>query len=121
MGFTFKKDEKLKSKKLIEKLFLEGKFIKKHPIKVAILKVNEFAIKKMNKVGFSVPKKNFKSAVDRNRIKRQLRETYRLNKHIIDEFEENFVMMFIYTDTKKRDYDFLNEKMKEILTEIVKH
>ena len=120
MGFTFKKDEKLKSKKLIEKLFLKGKFIKKHPIKVIFLKVDEKAIKKINKVGFSVPKKNFKSAVDRNRIKRQLRETYRLNKNIFDEFEDRFVMMFIYADSKKRDYDLLNEKMKEILTEIVK-
>ena len=55
MGFTFKKDEKLKSKKLIEKLFLKGKFIKKHPIKVIFLKVDEKAIKKINKVGFSVP------------------------------------------------------------------
>lgn len=119
MGFTFGKEEKLKSKKQIEQLFAEGKIVKDFPILMKFLKtdVNDFPIK----VAFSVPKKNFKLAVDRNRIKRLLRETYRLNKHmLLNNVADKYVVMFIYTDKKEWSYTELEEKMIAVLNKFIK-
>ena len=82
MKFTLGKKERLKSKKLIEKLYAEGKSIKVFPFRMVFLQVqhtSDFPFQ----VGFSVPKRNFKLAVSRNRIKRLMRETYRLQKNIV--------------------------------------
>ena len=71
-----------KSRKLIEQLFTEGKSVKNFPLRMVFLQVphtSTFPIQ----AAFSVPKRNFKRAVDRNRIKRLLRETYRLQKEIV--------------------------------------
>ena len=119
MRFTFGKEEKLKSKKQIEQLFAEGNIVKEFPVLMKFLKtdVNEFPIK----VAFSVPKKNFKLAVHRNRIKRLLRETYRLNKHILlNNVEGKYVIMFIYTDKTEWNYNELEEKMILVLNKFIK-
>ena len=119
MRFTFGKEEKLKSKKQIEQLFAEGKAVKDFPILMKFLKVdvNDFPVK----AAFSVPKRNFKLAVERNRIKRLLRETYRLNKHILlNNVDENYVVMFIYTDKTEWKYAELEEKMISVLNKFIK-
>ena len=77
MRFTFGKPEKLKSRKLIGKLFEDGKSVKKFPVRLVYLQTNhtsDFPVQ----AGFSVPKRNFKRAVDRNRIKRLIRESFRI-------------------------------------------
>ena len=76
---TFGKDEKLCSQKAITDLFSRGKQIFKHPVKLLWLPV-EPGSGGRNKVIISVSKRNFKRAVDRNKIKRLLRECYRKNK-----------------------------------------
>ena len=81
--------EKLKSKKLLDALFSSGKKINGFPIKL-VYKPLDFEDDCLIKVGVSVPKRNFKKAVDRNRIKRLMREAYRLNKHIIHKREPNW-------------------------------
>ncbi len=119
MKFTFGKEEKLKSRKQIERLFIEGKSIKEFPIRMKFLKVedNDFPIK----VAFSVPKRNFKLAVHRNRIKRMLRETYRLNKQILFENDKNkYIIMFIYMDKSEWKYDDLESKMISVLNKLIK-
>ena len=118
MRFTFGKEEKLKSRKQIEQLFAEGNSVKEFPILMKFLKIdaNDFPIK----VAFSVPKKNFKLAVHRNRIKRLLRETYRLNKHtLLNNIDGKYVIMFIYTDKTEWNYTDLEGKMIAILNKFI--
>src|SRR5271170_3084196 len=76
---TFKKEERLCNKKLIDGLFHSGSSFLCYPFKVSWLVVEEPRIYPAQIV-FSVSKKRFKRAVDRNLIKRRMREAYRLNK-----------------------------------------
>ena len=120
MKFTLGASEKLKSRKQITQLFDEGLSLKEYPIRLRFLKVDE--TNSQFKVGFSVPKRNFKLAVHRNRIKRLLRETYRLNKHILnDDIKTNFVLMFIYTDKIEWEYQDLEKKMILLLRKFVEN
>ena len=82
MKATFSKIERLKSKKEIDILFSDGKSISKYPIRL-VYKKTDFNEKIKIRAGVSVSKRNFKKAVDRNFIKRLMRESYRKNKYIV--------------------------------------
>src|SRR5680860_1391084 len=77
--FSFKKEERLCSKKIIDKLFSEGDSFLSFPLKVVFMQTS-LSVKYPVQAAFTVGKRNFKSAVQRNLIKRKIRETYRLNK-----------------------------------------
>lgn len=77
--FTLSKKERLKSRKTIQSLFVTSNKIKQYPLKL-LWKTEETENITVPKIAFSVPKKKFRKAVTRNKIKRQLREAYRLNK-----------------------------------------
>src|SRR5687768_12587610 len=77
--YTFKKTERLCSKKDIELLYSKGRSKFNHPLKVYWLS-NQFDGPFPARLVISVPKRLFKKAHERNRIKRQIREAYRLNK-----------------------------------------
>jgi len=67
-------------------------------------------------VGFSVPKRNFKLAVSRNRIKRLMRETYRLQKNIVyDKVDKPYVFMISYIGREEMSYQELYFKTKKLL------
>ena len=114
MRYTLGKEEKLKSKTLIEQLFAEGKNVKSFPFRLIYLKVNhadEFPIK----VGFSVPKRNIKLAVNRNRIKRLMREVYRKNKHFIAEkLNDQYIFMLVYTAKDEIKYTDLELAIQNV-------
>ncbi len=120
MRFTLGVSEKLKSRKQISQLFEEGLSLKEYPIRLRFLKVE--GEESQFKAAFSVPKRNVKLAVGRNKIKRMLREVYRLNKYIlIDAIEDNFILMFIYTDKTAWEYQDLEKKMIRLLHKFVKN
>lgn len=114
MRYTLHKDEKLKGRKLIELLFSEGERVKSFPIQLIYYKNNKVPEKSI-KVGFSVPKKNIKLAVNRNRIKRILRELYRLNKcNFLNNTKSAYVFMFIYMAKEEVDYAVLENALCKI-------
>lgn len=96
MTYKFPKREKLKSKKLIDQLFAEGSSVTHYPIRLIYLETR-FKDQPRYKVGVTASKRNFKSAVKRNRIKRLMREGYRLNKQLLfNNTEKQFAFMFLY-------------------------
>ena len=115
MKFTLGKQERLKSRKLIEKLYKEGNSVKAFPLRMMYLKTahtSDFPAQ----VGVSVPKRNFKKAPDRNRLKRLMRETYRLQKAIVyDNLDQPYVFMISYLGRDKWNYEDLHAKMEKLL------
>ncbi|WP_298546934.1 ribonuclease P protein component [uncultured Aquimarina sp.] len=119
MKATFGTNEKLKSKKEIELLFSEGKSIAKYPVRLIYRKTT---LEKEAKIqaGVSVSKRNFKKAVDRNRIKRLLRESYRKNKYLVsNNTTHQFAFMFLYTGKEMPDYILIESKIKEIIQKFI--
>ncbi|MEX1382571.1 ribonuclease P protein component [Lutibacter sp.] len=116
MSYTLGKEEKLKSKKLIEQLFAEGNHVKSFPLRLIYLPIHhgaEFPIK----AGFSVPKRNVKLAVNRNRIKRLIREVYRINKHSFTKnLNEQYIFMFIYMAKEEINYVDLEVSLKKVIS-----
>ena len=116
MSLRFPKSEKLKSQKTIELLFEEGKSVSKFPIKLFYISSKN---SEKTKAGFTVPKKSFKKAVDRNRIKRQVREAYRLQKHLLKlDNGVEFALFFLYIGKEKLPYAKIEAAMKSLLKKL---
>lgn len=119
MKFTLGKQERLKSKKLIEKLYQEGKTVKVFPLRMVYLKVAHTSTFPAQ-VGVSVPKRNFKLAVNRNKLKRLMREAYRLEKFTIyNNLEEQYIFMISYLGKEMFTYHKVHEKMKKLLDKFI--
>jgi len=115
MDESFGKDEKLKSKKLIDILFQEGKSVKKYPLKLIYLPITNSEISNF-KTGVSVPKKLVKTAVGRNRIKRLMREAFRKNKYLVtSNFTQPYALMFIYISRDEISLENLNKAMIKVM------
>ena len=108
-----RKYEILKQKKSIDYLFEKGRFHKDFPffIRYAFVEDSDY----IAKVIFAAPKKKFKRAVDRNRIKRLMREAYRLNKNIMYDCLKNsnrkILIHISYFDTTIAHYNIFSSKM----------
>ena len=112
MRYTFPKKEKLKSKKLIEQLFSEGKSVTAFPLRLIYLKTPlNYDVKAQT--GVSVSKRHFKRAVDRNRIKRLMREAYRLNKaYYFNNITAQYAFMILYIGKEKPKFIDVDSKTK---------
>jgi len=115
--FKFQKEEKLKHRKEIDRLFEEGRSFHQYPIRWVWVPASEtiespFPVQ----VSISVSKRKFKLAVDRNRIKRLIREAWRLNKHQLYEKVENgerYSIMLIYTAKEEVSVRYIENKLRK--------
>ncbi|MFV5697034.1 ribonuclease P protein component [Flavobacterium sp. ZT3R17] len=123
MNFTYPKNEKLKSKITIGLLFSEGKSVSKYPLRLVYYSGalgNPEKSDEIIKMGVSVSKKHFKKAVDRNYFKRVLRETYRLNKHLlIDNLDQPHAFMFFYQSKDRLSYEEINTKTIQLFEKFI--
>ncbi len=114
MRASYSKKEKLKSKKLIEQLFIEGQSVSVFPLRLVYMSTT-FEEHVQLKTGVSVSKRNFKNAVDRNRIKRLLRESYRIHKATyFNNITTQYAFMILYIGKKEPTFTELETKTKQL-------
>ncbi|MFY0627959.1 MAG: ribonuclease P protein component [Reichenbachiella sp.] len=115
--FKFPKKERLHSKKLIDALFSEGASFHLYPFTLKYLS-NPSPEADCHQVMVSVSKKKYKRAVDRNRIKRIIKEAYRLQKHekLSESINGSYLLIsYIYMAKEIHSYDFIEKKLIESL------
>ncbi len=117
----FYKSEKLKSKKEIDLLFQSGKSFKESFFRILYLPCKG---EELPKICISIPKKNIKLAVNRNLLKRRIREAYRLNNSELklhcNKLGISINLMLIYTSKQIFTYNDIENKIKVILTRLTK-
>lgn len=127
LRYTFRKNERLCSVKLTDRLFQGGgsKAMSAFPLRMVYLpidKVNE--ADPCAQVLVSVSKRHFHHAVDRNRVKRQIREAYRLNKHTVWQAmqqhmpQKQLLIAFIYIDSQHHSSHTIHTKMVSMLNRL---
>ena len=120
--FTLGKDERLKSRKQIEKLFAEGKSFVVSPFRIYFLVHGPWTMDHGLQFGVGVSSKNFKKAVDRNRIKRLTREAWRLQKNILKKklisAELQLNVFFVYTAKNVPAFEDIKEKVALVLEKL---
>lgn len=122
---TLNKTERLCSKKLIERLFAGGNSsFPTYPLRVVYMWISSKESTAEASILISVPKKRFKHAVDRNLVKRQIRESYRINKHILLDAmklageERHLVLAFIWLDSQHHATQEIDYKVRKMLYHI---
>ncbi len=124
--FTLGKNERLKSRKLIEYLFKEGKSFSIVPLRVyySFTKTEGDADKTVLQFGAGAGTRNFKKAADRNRIKRLIREAYRLQKNELKEQLQlkqlSLNLFFIFTAKELPQYELIFEKTRTVVQKLIK-
>ena len=120
--YTFKKEERLCNKKLIDGLFHNGSSFLCYPFRVSWLLVDE-AMPYPSQVMIVVPKKRYKRAVDRNLVKRRIREAFRINKqqHLyqqLDEAGKRIVFSINYVGKEILPSELIGKKMLKLLQQL---
>lgn len=111
MTRTFPKTEKLCGQTRIEQLYRHGKRFVAWPLRVTYLPTDDAP----TEVLIWAPKSLFKHAVDRNRLRRQMREAYRLNRQILADTGKTYQIAFNYMEKDMHDYHTIDKAMRRAL------
>lgn len=122
-SLSFKKKERITSKTLLQNIIVKGTSLFIYPIKCYALFVPVKDGNECNQIAISVPKRNFKNAVDRNRIKRIIRESYRLNnKQVLlpstSVATNKVALLFVYVGKVIPDFKLVERVMVDLLKKI---
>ncbi len=115
MNLSLGKNKKLKSRKAIERLFTNGKQLKTFPVRAIYF--SELKEPFGTQIAVSVPKRLFKKAVDRNLLKRRLREAFRKNQNLLQS-NSQIEIMFIYTSSEIQTYQTIEKSMITLLVDL---
>jgi ribonuclease P protein component len=139
MSQTFHRTEHLKSEQIIAQLFKEGQSFACYPLRLVYVELPQHPLSKNTdssdfdnpntpplapiQVAFSVPKKNFKLATDRNRLRRRVREAYRLHKHELYNYlknnalhaDKNYAFMILYTNKEETTYHDIQKGIRKMI------
>jgi ribonuclease P protein component len=121
-SFKFPKSERLTNKKKFEQLFEKGISIKGFPLKLIFILEPRTEEAPAIQVAFTVPKRSFKKAVDRNFLRRKMKEVYRLNRQtvieLLDQKNESMYAILIYTNREKMDYQSIEKGWLKLVSKL---
>lgn len=122
MNETLGKEYKLCSKKIITSIFENKQRVKQFPL-VAMFQITTLPSNAPFQIVFSAPKKTFRKAHDRNRIKRLCKETVRKNKFILENYlnqvQQQLALFLVYSHSDELPYEVLFKKNKQLFEQIV--
>ncbi len=119
---SFKKQERLTGKKNFEKLLTEGQRVYLFPFTVYWTYLSDQ--KPPVRIAISIPKRKFKLATERNLLRRRVRESYRTNKHKLNEVVQNrslqLHILIVYVSGDILEFEIINRKIIDVLNHLVK-
>lgn len=119
--FTLHKKERLKRKTLWDAVFSKGLQVKSYPFLMYYFKT-DLPDEVRFQAGFAVPKKNIKKAVARNRIKRLMREVYRMQKPGAKEaLDDSYALVFLYLGKELPDYELVLKNIPALMQKWIAH
>ena len=120
---TFPLKEHLKSKRVIEQVYANGASVTSYPLRAIFIEQPQEEQEPTAAILINVSKKRFRHAVDRNLVKRRIREAYRTSKHpFVESLENNgkkMAVAIMYIDNKPSSTEFLKRKMEKLLDAII--
>lgn len=124
ISHKLRKEERLKSSQLINKLFHEGTSEAIYPLRFVWVHLPQRSGTSPIRVAFAVSRKNFKSAVKRNTLKRRMREAWRIHKHqlydALEDLKGQMALMIIYLGKEEKEFGEIENAVKRAVKNLPK-